>query len=400
MMSCRRGMAMALTASALALSGAANAADWQFDPSLELGALIADNYTLANSGAPSADVAGPLLDVSATLRGKSPRTEYLLEPRFRAAHFPDDSELNSESGYFRFKVDHNGEKSRIGLDAKYADEFIVDSELLVAGPGNGDLGQGGGPESGHITQANRRRLIEADPYLQFSLNERTRLRFDASGMDVSFDTEVFNAQQSYQSLGISGTLAHDVSPSSALSVTLGTYNFNPDRAGPDVKTNSLLLQWDYRIAERVRAYFRGGVSRTEGTLGADAVNTPLYGVGAQWTFQRSQLFFDVLRDVAANSTGFVVASDVVRLWGTHQFTTRLSGFAAIYAVRDESVRSSVLYNPREYVSASAGVDWRVFRQVTLSAQYSHAYQDYRHASSSAYGDTFQASVVWRPYRVD
>lgn len=397
----RAGRGVALAAAA-ALCSAANAADWQFDPSIEVGALSADNYTMLAGSGPKINVAGPFADLVGTLRGRSPRTTLLIEPRVRATVFPGDSDQDSNAGYLSLKLDHIAELTRLGIAANYSNEYIVNSELPQATTGGTGLGQTTGADAGRVTVDNRRQLISANPYLQFTLNQRTRLRFEGTALDVDFDSEVPGSQQSYRSYGISAGAIRDLNADSSLTFSLQHNRYDPRSAGFDSNTDGARLQWDREVAERVTGYLRAGVDRTDGVGpgGAQTVNTPLFGAGAQWTFQRSRLFLDLLRDVEANATGFVVARDEVRLWGTHRFTTRLEGFAALYAVKDEAVADNVAYSPRRYVNASVGTNWRLSREFTLGGQVSHSFQKFQTEDVTANGTTVQASLTWRPNRVD
>jgi len=389
-------------AAALMTSTAWSAASWQFDPAVEVGVLASDNYTLARGAVPESDVFGPYADVALTWLGRTPQTQMEFKPRVRAANFPGDSEQNSTSGYLDFRLDHDGEKSRSGFLARYTDEYIVDSELRGAAPGGGDLGQGGGPDAGRVTVDNRRQLLEADPYARFALSERTWIRGDLSYIDVSFDNEVIGSQQSYSTWTAGLGLGRDLTPNSALSLTARHSRYQPDAIGADIDTNGLRAQWDYRVAERMTAYVRGGVDRTDAPPGStsSSTTTPLFGVGAQWQFQRSALFLDVLREVDANASGFVVKRNEIRVWGTHNFTQRLQGFAALYGVRDSAVQDTAAYAPRRYLNASAGMDWRFTRTFALAGQVSHSYQKFRGEADSADGTNVEVSIIWRPNRLD
>jgi hypothetical protein len=400
----RRLLALASALAGVAAAGAAPAADWRFDPSVEAGALTNDNYTLARGPVPKLSVSGAFLDALGTLKGIGPRSDFLIEPRVHGTWLSGNSDQNSKDYYLRLGANGNTQLTRFGVSANYSDEFVVDSELRDAQVGGGGLGQAGGPDAGRIVGNNRRKLGEIDPFVQFTLNERTRLRFDAGYQDVSFDSNFPGSQVSYKNTTGGATLARDVSQASSLSVILQYTRFDPD-IGATADTQSARVQWDYRVAERLRAYVRAGVDRakgsgTAGTTADFSKTSQIGGVGLQWTFPRSEIFVDVLRDVDANATGFIVARNEERLWVTHRFTTRLTGYGALYATQEESVRSTFLYLPRHYETASLGLEWRLLRQLSLGGRVAYSHQKFSGEPFDANGTSAEVSLTWRPNRVD
>jgi hypothetical protein len=66
-----------------------NAADWQFNPVVELGALSNDNYRL-NSPGQRQSVNGLETDVQAQLRAVTDLTDFRFTPEVHATYFPDN----------------------------------------------------------------------------------------------------------------------------------------------------------------------------------------------------------------------------------------------------------------------------------------------------------------------
>src|SRR5277367_4620139 len=69
------------------LGGAAVAADWQFNPQVELGALTNDNYRM-NLPPDTQSVAGGETDVQAQFRALTDTSDLRITPEVRATYFP------------------------------------------------------------------------------------------------------------------------------------------------------------------------------------------------------------------------------------------------------------------------------------------------------------------------
>jgi hypothetical protein len=396
-----------LAAASAALGAAAHAADVQYDPSIEVGVQYNDNYTLERRSGNVRDVSGAFAEAGLLVRGEAPRSNWRLEPRIRSNYFPDDSDLKSTDYIFLAAAERRNERNAFGLTADYYDQDIVQSQLPDANFGDSDLGEGSGPDSGRIVGENRQKLLRANPYATFKLSELTDLRVELSGLDVSFDREIVNAQVSYQSVGGRLLLDRQFTPASRFGLRLEYEQVEPDGSSSTSDLAGAQLQWDYRIAERLSAYGRLGVKRSDfevvgpGTIRTSLQETtPLFAAGMRWSFLKSELFVDLQRVVDANASGFVVERDDLRAFYNHRFSVRLLGYVGGYLIRDESVTSGGTYVPRRYYTALAGLEWRVLRALAVRGEVGHSSQEYVGESGAADGNSARVSVVYRPRRVD
>lgn len=387
--------------------GAATAADVHFDPSIEVGAQYNDNFTLERSGGSVQEVSGAFADAALLLRGEAPRGTWQIEPRVRSTFFPDDKNLESTDYFLRAAAERHAERNAFGIDADYADQDIVQSQLPGANFGNSNLGDGSGPDSGRILGDNRQTLLRGRPYATFKLSELTDLRVELDALDVSFDREIANAQVSYRSTGGRVLLDRQFTPTSRFGARLEYQQIDPDLGNSKSDLAGAQLQWDYRIAERLSAYGRIGVKRSEfdlvgpgATRRSISETTPLFAAGMRWVFQKSELFVDLQRQVDANSSGFVVQRDDLRAFYTHRWSVRMLGYVGGYLVRDESVTSTGLYVPRRYYTALAGVEWRALQALSVRGELGLAHQKFSGESGSAEGNSVKVSVVYRPRRTD
>ncbi len=387
---------------------AAPAADVKFDPRLEVGAQMSDNYTLARPPSRQFEVSGPFADVSVLLTAESQRTSWTLEPAVRARFFPGDEQFESNDYRVTGSVDQRGRKSRFGARADYYSEDVIQSEFPDADFDGVQLGDRSGGDGGRFSADNRRDYLSLRPYAEFNLTERTRLRADASYLDISFDRSVSFSQEGYNTVGGGLTLSTSLSPASTLGVAVDYYKVEPDFGSGNTDLQSLRLQWDYRIAERVSGYARVGARKStfdRGRVGNVTLpkidkTTPLFGAGARWAFLRSELFVDAQREVEANSSGFVVRRDDLRVYYTQRFTARLRGFGAAYFIQDEATATTTLYTPRRYYVVSLGAEWRLTRGLAWSGQVDRADQKFDTDRSGASNTTLRTSLIYRPRRRD
>lgn len=396
---------------ALGLIGAstASAADWQFDPFVEVGALVNDNYTLALNDPEIVEVTGGFADAALQVRAVSPRANWVFEPRVRSLLFPDEQQFETTDFFFNVLGEQRGERNAFGVVADFSDQDIVQSQLPGADFGDVDLGQEAGPDSGLIVGDNRQQLLRARPYAEFQLSEITRLRFEGRAEDVSFDRQVVDTFVSYQTLGGAVQLSRQFTPASRVGLRLDYQQVEPDAAIGKSEIATATVQWDYQVAERLSAYARAGATQsTIERAGATPLaprrdveeTTPLLAAGVRWNFLKSELLVDYQRSVDANSSGFVVDRDDLRVYYNHRFTVKLRGFAAAYAVRDESVTSTGGYAPRRYFTASTGLEWRFRKSLSLLGQIDTSRQKFDGGSGTADGTAARVSLYYRPYRRD
>jgi hypothetical protein len=393
-------------------SGPGAAAEWQFDPTVEGGVLYNDNYTLARPRDGEIDVQGVYADLDLALRLESPRTTWRVAPRIRARYFPDDSEVDSNDYYLSAGVTNRGQRYELGLAADYYDEDIITAELPGTDFGDVGLGEGGALDGGRIIIVdNRRDLLMVRPYASFDASERLVLSVDASLFDVSFDNQIQRAQEDYQSLGAGAGLAWRFDEKSTLGFRVQYTQVDPADVRGDTDILGGRLQWDYRVAERVRAYARAGVDRSEysvsvvlpmGVVAQSTLEetTPMYGIGGEWTLQRSQVFLDAQRNIDANSAGAVIVRDEFRLSVRHRFSTQLTGTAAAYFVQDGSVADLTTVSDRDYYAASAGLEWRFQRALTVGGVLDFAKQDFVGDPEDADSFGFRLFLRYQPNRRD
>jgi hypothetical protein len=90
------------------LAGDGNAADWKFNPVVDLGALSNDNYRL-NSPGQTQSVNGLETDVQAQLRAVTHPTDYRFTPEVHAIYFRDNHNQDETDSFLNINWNQNGQ---------------------------------------------------------------------------------------------------------------------------------------------------------------------------------------------------------------------------------------------------------------------------------------------------
>src|ERR1700752_2524012 len=133
----------------LALAASASpavAADWQFNPKVELGYLYDDNYRL-NLPENANEVSGGPADAQAEIRAEGQLTTFSFIPRVHATYFPDDPDEESNDYFGLVDLQHRGERFEFGVRGDYAQETVASSVQPTSDIASG-LGESGVADSG------------------------------------------------------------------------------------------------------------------------------------------------------------------------------------------------------------------------------------------------------------
>jgi hypothetical protein len=420
------------------LAGDAIAAEWQFNPQVELGALSNDNYRMNLPGESQA-VNGLETDVQAQLRAVTDVTDFRFTPELRATYFPDNHFEDETDPYLNINWNYNGQRLKTSLAMNYSDVSIV---LPTAGIGEnpGQVGTvGGGPgtgvgglgnpttgDSGYIDIENRQQTINIMPTLDFEFAPHRHFQVTANYGDVKFDQNVEGSFVGFKSEGGTVGLSQDLTQRDALTLrAIIGYTQPASTFGGtlgDTSSYGGVAEWTRHFSEIAQAYVRIGdevthfdptiVAATQSQTGVVAAaqtqnatiipahnqNTWVAAGGFVWTYPISQIFLDLDRSVDPNTSGYVVTRDQLRLLATHDFTARLSGLLGVAALEDTSTGSGTGFAERKYATANVGVQWRYSRAWTLKGSYTYTWQRYQGYPTIEDSNAFIVAVVYQPYR--
>jgi hypothetical protein len=162
------------------------AAEWVFDPRVDLTASYDDNYVLATESQPKESVYAGIADLSLDINGRWPTSSLLLEPRVRTSITTGNIDQDATDGFLTLRWDSKGQKSRWAVFARYSDQVLFRQYF-----GNADVTTDLGAPSDSTnlrttTTHNRQELLEAQPNIQFQLTERTNLGLFGYYTDSSY----------------------------------------------------------------------------------------------------------------------------------------------------------------------------------------------------------------------
>jgi hypothetical protein len=384
----------------LALSPAsAVAADWQFNPRVELGALADSNYRLLPSGA-AESVAGGFADVVLQLRSLSPIDELLVTPAVHAIRFPSSREDNSTDPSLEVNYTHHGQTLTAGLLGAYSKASVTRTDRASVDNSGGDLGNPVPGDSGYVIVRNRRELTEFSPSVAYAFTQRNRLLVVADYVGAAYDHEIPGFYVGYRNLGGSVGLAHDYSPRTTLTLRARFSQYDPN--GSFLTTNSYGLEgeWGRHVSEISQAYVRLGALRSvfgqQGAVTSPAVTSVVGGAGFNWDFRPTQLFLDATRTLDPNARGYCILRDQLRLRVERKLTVKSAILMGVRAYQDTAIGNSALFPQRNYLTGTLGVRWRFERSWTIAAAYDYVRQRYQVDPASAESNSGTLSVIYQP----
>jgi hypothetical protein len=377
------------------------AAEWVFDPRVDLTASYDDNYVLATESQPKESVYAGIADLSLDINGRWPTSSLLLEPRVRTSITTGNIDQDATDGFLTLRWDSKGQKSRWAVFARYSDQVLFRQYF-----GNADVTTDLGAPSDSTnlrttTTHNRQELLEAQPNIQFQLTERTNLGLFGYYTDSSYG-QTTKDYVSYRAFYGLVSLGFAITPRSTLSLRGVGQEFTPD-LGADSHSYGLQTEWATASSAIQHYYLRVGVDHTSfdgnGTVAvADDQNTVSGGAGINWVFQVNGLFIDATHNVYPNSTGTASANTELRFRFQHLFTPRASGYVALRGVQYDTLGNVKTADGSRYGIATIGGEWRVTKGISLVGTLNRATQKLNSQAESGTDNFIQLSFIYEPHR--
>jgi hypothetical protein len=377
---------------------AAQAANWDFQPRVELGGTYSDNYRLAEQGQPKISLAGPLVDAELGFHLIEPTSDVAIIPRIRSTWFPGNSAEQSTDGFITLQGTTHTQKSTFSGVAQYSDQSVVFSELLPATfPGVG-LGETVGGESGRVQILNRQKLGRFAPKWDYQLDPRYKLHLDLEYSKVTYDKTLFE-QVGYQNLDGQLGLEFQTSLRSMFTLRGTGARFTPAAGGADTNTYGLEGQWDFQRSQIMHFYARVGVDRSvanAATGGGTVASTgAVGGAGVSWSYQTSEWVVDALRSLEPSAYGVVLTQNEFRGRYSRTLQPRLKGYVALRGISVSGAQTGAGVQNRDYAAAETGFEFQVSRNYKLTGAYDYTWQRYQ-GEPTARSNTVTLSIVYQP----
>jgi len=385
----------AAVAAALAAGGAANAANWDYNPRLELSGVYNDNFRLAEDAQGKVTAAGAVLDAQLAMRSLSQTNELSFTPHVRTSIYPDDHDDQSTDGYFDIKGEHKTQKADLAIVGQYANESVIYSDLLPANFSGVGLGEIVGTGSNRVTVTDRRKFYRVAPSMTYDFTQREHFLANLEYENASFSKNDVFQQIGYKDYDGSIGMGFDVTQRSNVAVTVNGNRFMPDLGG-DTTSYGLSSQWNWRRSQVQQFYVRAGATRSQADApgGGTISNTSFVGgAGVSWTYQVTKYVADILRGVSPSSSGAVVNHTEARFAAIRAFTPRLSGNVGVRAIRLRG--AAVLVQGSDYAAATAGFQFQATRNYRIAGEYDYTwlrFQDEPRANANA----ATLSIIYQP----
>ena len=377
-----------LLASAVA-ERAAHAA-WDFVPDLDLRAQEQDNprYVPDNSPPPfqKESTSSAILDMSVEMATYTERGSLVFDPEIINYQYTDNaySDLESTDYYFTGSGQYKWRTAVAGFVARFTREHLaaaefgsVDFNLDQPNPDTGDTGR----VTTFIDQ--HRNFYWLSPYVLFNLSDRNALRFDFANYDISYTEGDLAARTGYKDRLFTTTLQRNVDERTQVAAVASIEQYNADVNTNDFRTVTLKGTFERPLNQLWTFNMAAGVLRSDYSV-VDLLNrvttsaTTDYIVDLQFRkrSERSNLNFDLTRDVYPSSNGYNVVRREARLALQRQFKPRLTMDLGFRLQETKTLGNLNAANDRNYAIVTGEWDWAMKPKLYLVGSFEWLSQKY------------------------
>jgi hypothetical protein len=422
----------AATAGVVGISSA-YAGDLQFNPRVQLSAGYDDNPTLAagnqnaapgtfNTRQPSAE---GMADAKFEFRDLGPSSDMRITPEVKGVYYPDHSNLDSNGEFLYLVGTANGPRYQAGVFGYVSSQLLFKDYLPTAALGTGLGTTEPGATIGNLTNI-RQTSEELSPGWSIQYTPRVKLSVDVNYLNSSYNHQFNGGYVDFRDVGGDGGVMFNVIPNGSILFQVLGSDFRP-HDGLETNSVGFRAEWDGKYSATKEYYARIGVDRSSFTaVGAGLPNTttttvngvttttvtpaPTHipsatsisaGLGTHWTFQVTEVFVDLTRNVSPTGIGYSVVESSLRLRYAWRVTPKFATFVGARAIDDQAFAGVGANLPtQKYAFATAGFEWRWLRSWSVIGTYDFAYRDYVQANigALAHSNTVMLSLVYEPHR--
>jgi hypothetical protein len=353
--------------------GGANAADWHWDPRVDVSGNYDDNYGLETGNAQNISVAGSILDASLRASILDPNTRFEITPRVHSVYYPGQTEFDANNLYLDSQFQQMWQRANFTLYEMYWSQDVLRSYLPTTEIG-APLGQtSAGADLAAVNQRIRQNLLVLTPSATFDLSPRERLDIQAQFMNVDYSQAIADQVENFKNFSGSIGLGFATSPQSTVTVRATAADLKP-AAGTGATTYGGEGDWNTHLSERMQAYAKLGLERTsfnQTQYGKSSATSVSGGLGISRKFVAYDVFADYSRSVSPDSAGTVVVRDDLRVRLEHKFSARTAGYAGLRGINQTALGNSAGFVGQRYAQAALGIEWRIYRQFSIISEYAY-----------------------------
>ena len=387
----------------IAFTVPASAADWHWDPLVEVGGVYNDNFRLSRSDQVS--VGGGLVDAALQIRALTPTSEFRLVPHARSELFPSDHDQDLNDQFLTADYIYRGQRWNGDVNASLARQSVLSSELPGTSVAPAGLGTTTGGDTGFVNVRSRRDDAHVAPNATFQLSQRYKLQLGASYDDVSYHPSLPGSYVDFKDYSALIGLGYDVTQRSTVYVNAVGLRYEPKTAlNEDSDTYGMRVEWWYHASQTLQAYLRGGFDRTQNSVttttssSRERSTNSIYGGGLTGLYQVTALYLDLSRAVVPSGAGGLITRDQLQLRVRRSFSPRYAVFVQAYGTSDSGAQTGSDFLDRKYATGGVGLEWRFMREFSLRGQYNYRWQKYGNAAGGANSNEFMVSLIYDPHR--
>jgi hypothetical protein len=362
---------------ALAACPPVRAAQWSIEPQLAFLVGYNSNLLLVPTGQQAS--AEAFLDLDATLKHVTERTELDLHPHIELQRFPSYAALDANNGSIQGALTTKQERASFGLTGSYESVSTFTSE----------------PSStGIIEVSTRRETSSAGLTLGRDFSERQHV--DLQG---NFENVIYPGGEPYGLVGyryptVSLSDTFTLSERSTLTGGVVADELKAPLTGYEARDAGLRLSYKHTFSPQYSySVTVGGTNTTVAGVTQHGYVWDLHGTHnsllRQWDV-------DISQTLQPSGRGYLVRRDSATLSVAEPVSARLYATLALQFVRNEQVANGPFLDVPHYFTGDAGFDWHVAERVVVSV--TGGYTELEEAVSYQLARGWHASINtrWTP----
>lgn len=375
-----RRAASVLGVVALLHGGPSVAAQWIFEPSIDLASFYDDNVELA--AGPHTSSSGYILTPRFNLKRNTETSEMDLDAYSAFTSYQrGDIEDRSETAASLRARNRTSERGTLGIDGEVRRDTLF--ERVVPGRGVGDLRD---VDVGLSTSTEVRRVyVAANPYFDWLLSERSSMRVGYRLTDVGFRNADGTGLIDYKEHIVSGSYTHQLTEKNSASLAANAIRYRPQTGASESDTVQLLMGINRTFSETLRGSFAIGGSKTDQTEAGveEGSSGAVMRAELQQKSEISQLDTVLSRDIAPSGIGQSLRTDQFRI----RWLRKTSPFVD-FVLEGQMIRTRVLEGvdpsiDRRYAGIGPSLRWHWLEHWAISAGYRYRRQKFDVDGNSA-----------------
>jgi hypothetical protein len=373
-----------------------NAAEWSAEPRVTASSLVNTNKRLTTDEHDT--VFGLIGDIGVVLQRATEINTLQFEPRVRVERYWGEENLDSDNYSFRFGVDHRFERALLGLDAAYARDNTLTTELLTTGQVQTQLAVD---------------TVTIGPSIGFLLTERDRVDLGYNYNQVSYEEAPGSGLSDYTYKSADVTYTHDLTEKAQGFVQFSYSRFDVEDIRNDrsdllnlintgSSTDSYTVIGGFQgNTETLAGSASGGLIYSESELEIGGRKVTFSGIGSLFNFTLEKQFE---RGTAAGAYQRTVqpsgdgSQNVQDRWNaalSRRFTERMTGnlgfnhYSTITQFNEQFGRGD---DTRTYLVGDAGLSYFLDPWWSVFLRYSYQQQTFAGSDDSADSNQVQLGL--------